>query len=235
MRRVLRFAFDDVRPADSEVLARIGMPANAPVTAALRSLMDEALTTIRGSAEPRGVYQLLSKDDFATIYRGEGRNAPESPLDLIAPRCEALALFVGTIGERAASAIELLFRNDDAALAMMLDAWASEMTNGLADALAGELLAALRSEGAVSESARVLPYSPGYCGWHLTGQRAIFARIRPTDIGVTLQPSCLMLPIKSVSGVLVAGNASVHRFRPAWAFCDECRTRDCGPRMRSVR
>lgn len=235
MRRVITFRFDEVRPSDTEVLGRIGMPKEAPVTPALQGLMDEALAIIRRSAEPRGVFEVIAKDECVAIYRGEGQNAPESPLELIVPRAEALALFVGTIGARVPEEIEALFKKQDAALAMLLDAWASETTNRVADALAQRLLDELRSESAVSDAARVLPYSPGYCGWHLTGQRTLFARIRPTDIGVTLLPSCLMLPIKSVSGVLVAGDAAAHRFRPVWAFCDECETRDCGPRMRSVR
>ncbi len=235
MRRLIRFAFDEVRPSEEEVLARIGMPNGATVAQAVRGLLTESAEKIAGSAEPRGVFQSISKRDYEAVYHGEGRNAAESPLDLIAPRAEALALFVGTIGERPGNDIDTLFRKDDPALAMILDAWASETTNRVADALANQFLEDLRREARVTDAARVLPYSPGYCGWHLTGQRALFAALRPDDIGVALQPSCLMMPIKSVSGVLVAGDAAVHRFRPAWAFCDECSAHECGPRMASVR
>lgn len=233
MRRLIQFAFDEVRPSEDEVLTRIGMPKGATVAPAVRALLTESAEKIAGSAEPRGVFQSISKRDYEAVYHGEGRNAAESPLDLIAPRAEALALFVGTIGERTGKEIANLFRSDDPALAMILDAYASETTNRIAEALAKEFLDQLR--GDVTDAARVLPYSPGYCGWHLTGQRALFAALRPDDIGVVLQPSCLMMPIKSVSGVLVAGDAAVHRFRPAWAFCDECSAHECGPRMASVR
>ncbi len=233
MRLLIQFAFDDVRPTEEAVQTRIGMPGDATVAPAVRLLLHDARETIAALAEPRGVFQSITKADYETVYRGEGRNAAESPLDLIAPRAEALALFVGTIGEETGKEIRRLFRKDDPALAMMLDAYASETTNRVAEMLAKTFLHEL--DGEISIAARVLPYSPGYCGWHVTGQRALFAAIRPEDIGVTLQPSCLMTPIKSVSGVLVAGDAAVHRFRPRWAFCDECRERDCGPRMASVR
>jgi hypothetical protein len=232
VRRVIRFDLDEVRPSEEDILARIGVPNGAAISPALRALINEAAERITGTVEPRGVLQQIAKDEFAAVYRGEGRNAAESPLNLIAPRAAALALFVGTIGERISNEIAALLRNDDPALAMVLDAYASETTNRVAGALAGQFLDDLPD---VSDAARVLPYSPGYCGWSLTGQRALFAIIRPDDIGVALHASCLMTPIKSVSGVLVAGDASVHRFRPGWAFCDECLTRDCGPRMVSVR
>ena len=68
----------------------------------------------------------------------------------------------------------------------------------------------------------------------MRGQRNLFARLGPGAIGVTLNDSCLMTPIKSVSGVLVAGAGEIHRFRPDFDFCDECKTRACGVRMASV-
>jgi hypothetical protein len=43
-----------------------------------------------------------------------------------------------------------------------------------------------------------------------------------------------MSPIKTVSGVLVAGPGTAHKFRPDFPFCDDCRTHECGRRMASV-
>lgn len=48
-------------------------------------------------------------------------------------------------------------------------------------------------------------FSPGYCGWHITEQKKIFSLL-PQDIcGITLNDSCLMHPIKSISGVIGIG------------------------------
>ena len=73
----------------------------------------------------------------------------------------------------------------------------------------------------------VLAYSPGHRGWHVSGQRALFAALSPEEIGITLNSSCLMQPLKSVSGVLVAGHPDVHDFDDDFPFCSECSTRDC--------
>ena len=82
-------------------------------------------------------------------------------------------------------------------------------------------------DGYRGDEARVLPYSPGYCGWHVSGQRALFAYLDAGEIGVTLNASCLMNPLKSVSGVLAAGPPDIHRFAPTYACCAECRNRTC--------
>lgn len=226
---MIELAIDDVMPTDDDVLERIGVPRGAAVSANVTNLMRHATDLIAATARPCGVMQRVTAEEFEAVFQGEGRNAPVTPLDEIVPRASGLALFVATIGEEAGSTIEALFRNGDPALAVMLDAWASEMTNATAEALASLF------EAEIGNDARVLPYSPGYCGWHVSGQRALFAVVKPVDIRVSLKPSSLMTPIKSVSGVLVAGDAKTHRFRPRWAFCNECIGRDCGPRMASVR
>jgi hypothetical protein len=229
VRRLIQFAVGEVLPTEEEVLMRTGVPAGVEPSAAVGALLHEACSRIRRLARPRGVFQRLPADDFARVFRGDGRNAAETPLDEIVPRAEALALFVGTIGQEVADEIAGLFRDGDPALAVMLDAYASEMADAVATDLASRFAAEVR------DGARVLPYSPGYCGWHVSGQRALFVALAPSEVGVTLKESCLMVPLKSVSGVLVSGDATVHRFRPRWAFCEECFGRECGPRMRSVR
>jgi hypothetical protein len=80
----------------------------------------------------------------------------------------------------------------------------------------------------------VLTYSPGYCGWHITGQRALFARLKPEEIGIKLTASCLMRPLKSVSGVILAGEREAHLFDDSYPFCDECADRPCRARIASL-
>jgi Vitamin B12 dependent methionine synthase, activation domain len=228
MRRVIRLELADVRPDETDVLLRLGVPEDAPLNSSVRALLADAAARLDLLAEPIAVVHRISPAAFAEVYRGEGRNAAESPLDAIYPRADRLALFVATLGELVGPEIAGVFATGDPASALALDAFASAATNRIADELARGF------ERELGDSAAVLPYSPGYCGWHVTGQRALFDVIKPADIGVSLNTSCLMTPIKSVSGVLVAGSASIHRFRPKYDFCNECATHDCVPRMRSV-
>ena len=84
----------------------------------------------------------------------------------------------------------------------------------------------------------VLAYSPGYCGWHVSGQRKLFERLRPEEIGITLNASFLMSPLKSVSGALVCAEPEAHSlafesegFEERFECCDACRDRSCRERI----
>jgi len=48
-------------------------------------------------------------------------------------------------------------------------------------------------------------YSPGYCGWNITGQKILFSLLPEYFCGIELTDTCLMLPIKSVSGIIGIG------------------------------
>ena len=48
-------------------------------------------------------------------------------------------------------------------------------------------------------------FSPGYCGWHVSQQQRLFPLFEGETCGVSLTPSSLMIPIKSVSGVIGIG------------------------------
>ena len=48
-------------------------------------------------------------------------------------------------------------------------------------------------------------FSPGYCGWHVSQQQQLFPLFQGHTCGVRLTESSLMVPIKSVSGIIGIG------------------------------
>lgn len=54
-------------------------------------------------------------------------------------------------------------------------------------------------------------YSPGYCNWPLKDQRPLFDFVGENPTGIVLSESCLMHPIKSVSGVIGIGEKARRR------------------------
>ena len=181
-------------------------------------------------AQPRGLYQSLAVADFDQIYPGRGDNDDDTPLEHVVDEVVSLALFAVTLGDQISERISALFDTGELAEGYILDQVASFAADELADVAARRFQT--RSE---RSDLAVLPYSPGYCGWHVSGQEALFARLRPDEIGIFLNDSCLMHPTKSVSGVLVMAPVEAHEFSPAFPCCATCTTLACQERAASLR
>lgn len=70
--------------------------------------------------------------------------------------------------------------------------------------------------------------SPGYCGWHLTGQKALFRLMGGNPCGISLSDVCLMTPIKSISGIIGIGpEVDVKKYG-----CQYCELETCYKRKR---
>jgi hypothetical protein len=68
--------------------------------------------------------------------------------------------------------------------------------------------------------------SPGYCDWRLDdGQKAIFQFLQPEHIGVSCQPTGLMVPLKTISAVIFIGKSVL--WKTPCVFCNDraCRHR----------
>jgi hypothetical protein len=226
LREVFTLEAAKAPPDRASVLRSQGIPDDAAPREQVLRLVDHALEMYADLTEPRALSAAVSVADFETIYRGEGRNEHRTPLEEIFPRAGRLALFVVTLGDRLSLEIADLFERNEPALAWALDAIASERAERAAE-MVGE-----RFRG--KDSTHVLPYSPGYCGWHVSGQRKLFEFLHPEEIDVTLNASCLMQPLKSVSGVLVAGAREIHDFDNDYDFCGTCRTHQCRERIASL-
>jgi hypothetical protein len=229
VRILVRFGAGEAMPDRGDVLESQGLPDRPELPERIGALLDHALDHYAGLAEPRAVLEEISREDFTQVHSGRGLNADDSPLLEIFPRADGLALFAATLGEPVGEEIHRLFQKADVALGFMLDAVASVGADRLAFLVAERFRQALGDP-----AAKVLAYSPGYCGWHVSGQGKLFAHLRPEEIGIRLNASFLMQPLKSVSGALVAGRGEIHRFRADFPFCASCVTRECRLRMASV-
>jgi hypothetical protein len=231
---ILAFQASDLAPERDAVLERLGMPPGVGLSERTEAVYTTAAGLLAASAAPAGVLADIGVVEFQTVYDGEGRNAPRSPVADICGRAEHLALFAVTLGARTSQELDRLFAAEDFALAYVLDAMASVAADDLSELAERRLAAMLRERGWGTADGAALRYSPGYCGWDVTGQRRLFAYLKPERIGLTLTESCLMKPLKSVSGVIIAGPRTIHRFPPTYDFCERCEERTCRTRLRSL-
>ncbi len=228
MKETLEIPATEILPTPDRVLAQQGVPAWArkgPIMDVAARACDEATTLLSA----RAMLTAIDLDSFHAIYPGVGENAPLSPLTTIYPQANALALFAVTAGAAICDRITQLFTDHEYALGTALDAAASLAADGGAQWTQEHFAAGcLSAQG-------VLRYSPGYCGWHVSGQHDLFATLAPAEIGITLGESCIMNPIKSVSGVIISGPPQIHEFEPHFDFCDDCADYQCRRRIKQVR
>ncbi len=231
---VLDWTGEELCPGVDDLLRAQGVDPGHRSADSFRGLAEEALELLRSCAEGRGTFQEISRDEFAEIYPGTGNNAESSPLAEIYPRAKNLALFALTLGAEVSGKIDELFEDREFPLASMLDSAASEGAEIAATRLQAEAQRVWNGSGAHDAENRCLRYSPGYCGWHVSGQGKLFEALDPGRVGITLRPSFLMEPLKSISGVIVGGEASIHDFDDDYLFCVDCESRECRNRILSL-
>ena len=114
---------------------------------------------------------------------------------------EEFAVFVATAGREFESLQHRLHEGGDIVKQFMADIIGSEIAEATGRLLSREL----ESSQAVRAYGTSNRYSPGYCGWPVSEQQTLFSLLPPAPCGITLTDSSLMLPIKSISGVIAVG------------------------------
>ncbi len=213
---ILEFSSADVSPDRSAVFENIGIPHGATVPEHIEGLCDTAGEMLEETVAPVGV---LADISIADIFN----------------RADHLGLFAVTLGEQTSQTIGECFEANDFALACVLDATASAAADKMAELAERRFDETLRTAGWTTPDGAALRYSPGYCGWDVTGQKKLFEYLQPEQIGLTLTDSCLMQPLKSVSGVVIAGPRQIHKFPLSYPFCSWCETRSCRARLHGLR
>ncbi len=225
---------DRIVPDIGDILLHQGIPRGAVIRDHIRELMAGAVDVFLALVEPKCIVKEISKDDFAEIFAGEGANAGDSPIKPIYEKADDLALFALTMGPALSGRIQELFDQNDFAHAAMLDSVASVAADKAAGVLENYYAGYLGGKKRSGRNERVFSYSPGYCGWNVSAQRKLFAYLKPEMIGITINDSCLMSPLKSVSGVLIHGDRMIHEFTNRFSFCDSCRTQPCLERFEKI-
>lgn len=234
MAETREYTAGDVQPTRAAVFENQGIPVDGQPREDIETLYTSAMGLLTEVGLPVGVWAEISAADFETVYRGEGLNEPRTPVGDIFSRATDLALFCVTLGSRIGQEIQDRFSSNDFAVAAMLDSVASAAADTLAELVENDYRESLEESRPIDSDTGVLRYSPGYCGWHISGQEKLFGFLQPEQIGVTLSETFLMQPLKSVSGVLIAGPAAIHDFANSYPFCSLCETQGCRRRIRSL-
>jgi hypothetical protein len=234
MREIIKIPVEKIIPARENVLQTQCIPPGEELSDELESLLRKSMDLLGQFSRAKAVMTSISLPEFEVVYNGEGLNEEETPLGEIIKKADELALFAVTLGSLITDKIDELFKTNEFALGSMLDSVASAATDKAADIVENSLLDYLSGKSQIGSSKAILRFSPGYCGWHMSGQKKLFEFLRPEDIGIELLESFLMKPLKSISGVMVFGEKEIFDFENTYAFCSDCKSRSCLGRKYAV-
>lgn len=115
---------------------------------------------------------------------------------------QAYAFFVATAGKEFELLQHTLEEEGDIVAIYMADSLGSIIAEKAADCMEVVLQKEIDARGWKHTNR----FSPGYCGWHVSEQQKLFPLFpTPYPCNIHLTDSSLMLPIKSVSGVIGLG------------------------------
>jgi hypothetical protein len=132
---------------------------------------------------------------------------------------EKAALFTCTIGAEMETRAAELFREGDPVKGHFTDTVASVAIEGVADILHDHIGREMAKRG-LNITNR---FSPGYCGWPLTEQHTLFSFLPENFCGIVITDSALMIPKKSVSGIIGIGTG----VKKTSYFCEQCNRKEC--------
>lgn len=233
-----KLSYEELGITLDDVCVQMGYGGRQPDGATLDELQVVA-EHVRRILVPRYCYTFCrgELDETTSTLRITAGEKSHEPLTLnVGPiitrqirRSQAYALFVCTSGTEFATLQQQLKTRGDMVKTFIADAMGSVIAEKTADGME----AALRAELATAHAGRGCAtaggitvwhhtnrFSPGYCGWHVSEQHKLFALMPAAEpCGVRLTPSALMLPIKSVSGIIGLG-PDVRHMEYTCGLCD---------------
>jgi hypothetical protein len=201
----------------------LGYKADVEPSARIASLLDECIDRTRHLTEPSYSYiisDIERVEGSRTLVKGRVVFKSEVIARLL-ERCEKVAVFILTIGNRLEETVGRLADDGLIVEAYVLDAIGSSVAESLADVVQSKIGDVARAQG-LCISRR---FSPGYCDWDINQQRVLFRAMDGDSSGVCLSNECMMMPQKSISGIIGIGlcDQGVESYNP----CETCNKRSC--------
>ena len=140
----------------------------------------------------------------------------------------AAAVMAVTMGENVDTQISELMEKGNMARGYILNGLASAAADCAADSVETQIRNELAKPTDIIEPGwkTTLRFSPGYAEFILENQRGIFNLIQPERIGISLNQSYLMKPLKSITAVIGIG-PDVNTDEYPCELCDICNITNC--------
>jgi hypothetical protein len=212
----------------ANLLRHIGCSDEYEPSARVESLVDDYIDNYQDFLAPSDTLNYIDiKSVSGNKITLEGNVSIKSKvLAILMKKCRKVAVFALTIGPYLEEMVAYLAEKNMILQATVLDAIGS----AAAEKLAGLVQEKIRDKAAEEGLVISRRFSPGYCDWPVKQQEKIFRLLDGDTVGIRLSESSLMIPQKSVSGVIGIGlsGKGIEEYNP----CITCLEKDCPGRRR---
>ena len=204
-----------------KVLNRIGYANEYQPSARIMSLVNDYIENYHDLLSPSYSYTIkdvVSVEGSIVTIEGSIQFKSKVIARLLEP-CEKVAVFALTVGNYLEKMVAYLAENGLMLQATVLDAIGSDSAEKLA-VFVEDRISKLASLDDLRTSLR---FSPGYCDWAISQQKVVFQTLGDDTAGVVLTERSLMIPQKSVSGIIGLAKGNIEDYNP----CLTCRKKAC--------
>lgn len=223
--------FEELHLTEELVLRWLAATANEQSQQILSHEIHEIFPHISQRCTIRGAY--LRIEDSLTVRKQDGILQLEnngtlmfSVGTIVAHQLRAatgLVAFLCTIGDGMERWSKELLQTDDPVKSYIVDRVASFVVECATDTFFQQICRDAESIGKRCTNR----FSPGYCGWNVEEQQLLFSLFPRHCCGIVLTDSSLMIPVKSVSGIIGIGkNVTYEDY-----YCSFCNKKDCLQRI----
>ncbi len=132
---------------------------------------------------------------------------------------EQIALFVSTAGQFISDRSKQLMKDG-----LLLEGYVADVIGSvMCEKVAAKVWEGVRAICSLENKKVTNRYNPGYCNWDVSEQHSLFSLLPEGFCGIRLNESALMLPTKSLSGLIGIGRDVVYREN----ICNHCNSVNC--------
>ncbi len=219
--------FDDIEISNQIIYKSLGYGRGDRLTSRTRNLVEGYARQANDLVDPIYAYVIRKVESVRKGYvyvEGTGIFRGRVVSDLLRD-CSKVAIFVATIGNHLEDMSRQMAEDGLMLQAAVLDAIGSVSIDRMAEYIRLQV-----DEMAARDGMVISPrLSPGYCDWSIRQQKEIFRIVNAQKTGIALTQDFLMVPQKSVSGVIgIGSNLAIRDYNP----CLTCKQRDCPGRRK---
>jgi len=188
----------------NEVCRYLGYGDNArAISPSVSSLIDSQIARAYGLIKPAYTCEIKAVEgvqgqkvfvEGSLVFTGK-------TVSYVLSDCKKVAIFLLTIGGDLDKEVSRLIRTGEVLKATVLDA----VGTGAVAATACQVEGGIEKIAGADGFQATRGYSPGQCEWDISEQEVIFRAVDSAVLGVRLTESMVMVPLKSLAGVIGIG------------------------------